>query len=222
MSDKEQATPAPPAFRQAEHWADQPEPLMEAASAARESLRLQLRAVGQMLRYPDYADSLTADQFYRLVRVVLLDDFFSWTDEEKAGQLGIAQADLEWGRDHPDYERMCADAKGKLRAFATDVGIDDRAKDLEDEMAIQAAMAALYSPLPKDRIAATGVFLDRRSAKKTRDEGGSELRIPSGFVELIEAATKMFEAKQRALPPPDDANVIEVSAKLVPMPAEPG
>jgi hypothetical protein len=211
---------APAAFRPAEHWTDQPDPLMEAASAARESLRLQLRAVGQMLRYPDYADSLTADQFYRLVRIALLDSFFSWTDEEKAGQLGIGEADLEWGRDHPDYERMCDDARAKLRAFATGVGIDDRAAGLEDEMAIQAAMAALYSPLPKDRLAATGVFLDRRSAKKTRDEGGRELVIPAGFVELIEAATKLFEARQKALPPPSEDDVIEISARRVPMPAE--
>lgn len=188
--------PTPPPVENAPATSD---PVQEAIGYSDYATKTFMATVAKLVRYQDYCKTMKIDRFQAALRLCLYDQFTSLPDPAKARKIStpnhsFKEADLERIRRSDEYPRLQADVLKVIDLLCDPSSVDRLAEVMEDANAMEMFRLAHFAPSMRDRQAALREFVDRRSAKKTRDVGGKEMILPERFVEQLMAGAAAMMA----------------------------
>ena len=210
--------PAKPGSRQILPAEEQPLAGQEAGDWLARHVRQDLSMIGSLVRYADHMEYedpetgetclLGADEFTSLARLALLDAFMRTMDDAEKVEILMAGEKrddrkperLQSAREHPKYQDIHDQFLDVARAFGPKrAGIEAWAEELEDLASREIAATALFAPGQRDRLQALDELVARRSAKKGREAGGRQFRLPDEFIALLSEASEIVRQKRSSI-----------------------
>lgn len=197
------------------------DPIDRTIAAQKEAQARFVRQVCALVPYEMFLDReppLKIMVFEELRTAAMLETFFDFSDEEIARKLTVAEWRLQNLREHPHYGAVRDALAEQAKKLAGSLTMDALAEVAERAVASERLSTALDpGGDARERNRAQDAFLDRMSARKGREGGGSTsalIILPEGLLEGLREARELevkFGGRQEKV---IDGSVLRVPKQL--------
>lgn len=170
---------------------DSPEPPQDSQTEALEALEKSARRdfvdllvlIQKVVPYAEFAPRMPQARYRKLLLVACMDLLGELSEEEKVKRLGEPIDPLRKSKHGRDVRARVREAVLKLSEERDTAAM---ARDFEPTFAREKMRLALAGPA-SGRPQAVDAFLDRRSARKGREEGAGAFVLPAALLDALKA-----------------------------------